>query len=164
MRCIPATVAPTHREKDTSSGLGANFWSLVSKDISRKCWEAIPAATQAVAKEWQKLRDIKTWDESKVEGKRAVKRRYENQGKPVHFGRLHDICVEKFSELPGSERVYKGRVVFGGHDIRQSEGLQVLFNDGGSGASFISASKAVDAVKMLPGNDGEQADAPMAYT
>ena len=54
--------------------------------------------------------------------------------------------------------------MFDGHDIRQAEGLQVLFNDGGSGASFISASKACDAVSMLPGCDGEQADAPMAYT
>ena len=62
------------------------------------------------------------------------------------------------------ERVYKGRVVFGGHDVRQQEGLQVLFNDGGPGASFISASKADDAVSLEPGCSGEQADAPMAYT
>ncbi len=46
---------------------------------------------------------------------------------------------------------YKGRVVFGGHDVRNEAGLQVLFDDGGSGASFISASKLLDAVAMLPG-------------
>ena len=53
--------------------------------------------------------------------------------------------------------------MFGGHNIRNDEGLQVLFNDGGSGASFISASKLLDAVAMLPGNDGQQSDAPQAY-
>ncbi len=40
----------------------------------------------------------------------------------------------------------------------------MLFNDGGSGASFISASKLLDAVSVLPGNAGEQSDAPQAYT
>ena len=39
----------------------------------------------------------------------------------------------------------------------------MLFKDGGSGASFISASEAVDAVSLLPGCSGEQADAPMPY-
>jgi hypothetical protein len=82
----------------------------------------------------------------------------------VHFGTLRDICAEKHSELPEDKRKYKGRVVFGGHDVRNEAGLQVLFDDGGSGASFISASKLLDAVAMLPGNAGEQADAPMAYT
>ncbi len=39
-----------------------------------------------------------------------------------------------------------------------------MFGDGGSGASFISAGNLLNAVAMLPGNTGEQADAPMAYT
>ena len=163
MKCVNATKHP-HREKDGDSLFGATFWSLVSKDIPKSRWQQIPDAIKAVEKEWEKLRKINTWDESRVEAKRSVKKRYERMGKPVNFGRLHDICVEKFSELPEKDRVYKGRVVFGGHDIRQAEGLQVLFNDGGSGASFISASKVVDAVSMLPGCNGEQADAPMAYT
>ena len=42
--------------------------------------------------------------------------------------------------------------------------MQVLFNDGGSSASFLTASKALDAISLLPGNDGEQSDAPQAYT
>ncbi len=35
-------------------------------------------------------------------------------------------------------------------DMRNEEGPHVVFQDGGSGASFISASKLVDAVAMLP--------------
>ena len=90
--------------------------------------------------------------------------RHKPTGEPIHFGRLHGICFEKFSELAPDVRIYKGRVVFGGQEIRQAEGLQVLFNDGGSGAPFISSSKVVDGVLLMPGCDGEQADALMAYT
>ena len=65
-----------------------------------------------------------------------VQKRARQDGITVHFGRLHDICVEKHCELPNpADRKYKGRVVFGGHDIRQEDGLQVIFADGGSSAS-----------------------------
>ena len=94
-----------------------------------------------------------------------VQKKARDEGITVHFGRLHDICVEKHSELPNpADRKYKGRVVFGGHDIRQEDGLQVIFADGGSSASFMTAAKGLDGMALLPGCSGEQADAPSAYT
>ena len=48
--------------------------------------------------------------------------------------------------------------------IRDEYGLEAQFPEQGSGASFVTASKLLDVVAMLPGNCGEQSDAPSAYT
>ena len=48
--------------------------------------------------------------------------------------------------------------------IRDEFGLEAQFPEQGGGASFMPASKLLDAVALLPGNDGEQSDAPSAYT
>ena len=42
--------------------------------------------------------------------------------------------------------------------------MAAVFTDQGSSASFIQASKLLDAVAMLPGNTGGQSDAPQAFT
>ena len=57
-------------------------------------------------------------------------------------------------------------MVFGGRNVRNEAGIGKVLSStiGGSGASFISASKLLDAVAMLPGNPGERADAPTAHT
>ena len=60
-------------------------------------------------------------------------------------------------------REYTGRVAFGGNDVRDEFGLAAAFPEMGSGASFATASKLLDGVAMLPGNYGEQSDAPSAY-
>ena len=48
--------------------------------------------------------------------------------------------------------------------IRDEFGLEAQFPEQGSGAIFVPVSKLLDAVALLPGNDGEQSDAPSAYT
>ena len=72
----------------------------------------------------------------------------------------------KGSELPEGHvnRKWKGRAVFGGNNVRDEFGLAASFPEQGSGASHASASKLLDAVANLPGNIGEQSDAPAAYT
>ena len=82
-------------------------------------------------------------------------------GKKIHMGRLFDICVLEGSELePGHvNRKWKGRVVFGGNNVQDECGLAALFPEAGSGASYSSASKLLDAVSMLPGNIGQQSGA-----
>ena len=56
-----------------------------------------------------------------------------------------------------------GRVVFGGNNVRDEYGLAATFPEAGPGASYGAASKLLDAVSALPGNDGQQSDAPAAY-
>ena len=48
--------------------------------------------------------------------------------------------------------------------MRDEYGLAAMFPEQGSGASFATASKLLDAVSLLPGCFGEQSDAPSAYT
>ena len=72
--------------------------------------------------------------------------------------------MEKPNEFASHLRKYKGRVVFGGNNVRDEYGLAALFPEQGSGASFATASKLLDAVSLLPGCFGEQSDAPSAYT
>ena len=67
-------------------------------------------------------------------------------------------------ELEQKKRKYKGRVVFGGNNVRDEFGLAAAFPEQGSGASFATASKLPDVVSLLLGNYGEQSDAPSAYT
>ena len=87
-------------------------------------------------------------------------------GKKIHLGRLFDTCVLKGSKLPVGHvnRKWKGRVVFGGNNVQDEFGLAATFPEAGSGASYGAASKLLDAVANLPGNIGQQSDAPAAYT
>ena len=118
----------------------AHYFIYVAKDIPRSKWQHIDKARDAVEAEWAKLRKQDCWDERNVREYDDVRDRCRRQGKSVHFARLHDICVETGSELDAASRKYKGRVVFGGHNIQNEDGYQVPFNDGGSGASFVTAS------------------------
>ena len=72
----------------------------------------------------------------------------------------------KGSELAAGDkhRKFKGRVVFGSNNVHDEHGLAAMFPEQGSGASYASASKLLDAVSCLPGNHGQQSDAPAAYT
>ena len=130
----------------------------------------IDDAKKAVQAEWDRLRDKGTWLEPKSASDVVflddVMRKARTSGKKIHLGRLFDICVLKGSELePGRvNRKWKGRVVFGGNNVNDEFGLAALFPEAGSGASYSSASKLLDAVSMLPGNIGKQSDAPAAYT
>ena len=83
--------------------------------------------------------------------KKLAQDKKRNTGVDTHFAYLFDLCVEKHSELEPSKRKHKGRVVFGGHQVRDEFGLEATFTDQGSSASFLSASKACDGVSLLPG-------------
>ena len=107
---------------------------------------------------------MRCWDLDSVQEHSAVAARARDTNTTAHFGRLFALCVEKHSELPAHKRKYKGRVVFQGNNVRDENGHATLFTEQGSSASHLSASKLLDIVSMLPGNDGGQSDAPQAYT
>ena len=172
----PTPAANSHREKTQHRGDLTDhlksWYCLVAKPVPKKQWDSIPTARAAVDKEWAKLRKADggrgTWDESQVksfyEVKKLAQEKKRNTGVDTHFAYLFDLCVEKHSELEPSKRKHKGRVVFGGHQVRDEFGLEATFTDQGSSACFLSASKACDGVSLLPGCSGEQSDAPSAYT
>ena len=48
--------------------------------------------------------------------------------------------------------------------MQDEYGSAAAFPEAGSGASYASASKLLDAIALFPGNVGQQSDAPAAYT
>ena len=85
-------------------------------------------------------------------------------GVKVHFGTLMDLCFEKHSQLEEAFRVYKGRVVFRGDQVKDEEGFFAVFSDEGSSASRMATAKFLDAIARVLGCVGEDADATSAYT
>ena len=139
-------------------------YGAVAKDVPRDKWKTIPKAMDAVAAEWARLRAQHVWDEDHPRTLGSVQAEAKRNNKTIHIGRLFDLCVEKHSELAAHLRKYKGRVVLWGKHVRDEYGLAAMFPEQGSGASFATASKLLDAVSLLPGCFGEQSDAPSAYT
>ena len=99
-----------------------------------------------------------------VEEHDTMRKRAIAAGRTVHFGRVFSLCGVKHSELPPEKRKSKGRIVFQGNSVKYELGYAAVFTDQGSSASFLSASKLLDVVSMLPNCDGAQSDAPQAYT
>ena len=82
-----------------------------------------PAAKAALKKEWDRLRDIPTWDESGVREWSDIRKEAKDSGKDANIGSVFDICVEKNAELKDGDpkRKFKGRVVFAGDRVFDHE-------------------------------------------
>ena len=59
----------------------------------------IPDAKATVDKEWDKLKTIPAWQESKVKSKQEVIDEARREAKKVHFATLMDLCHLKTAEL-----------------------------------------------------------------
>ena len=86
-------------------------------------------------------------------------------GVEEHFGRVHELCYEKNSELPDDDprKKYKGRDVFLGDQVKDQDGNVALFNDLSSAPATMAASKYADWHGLLPGHKQEIADVTSAY-
>ena len=83
--------------------------ACVARPVGKKEIAQEPKAKKAVDAEWQRLRDIHTWNEGAVREWQDVARECHRKGTKAHVGRLFNICVEKNSELAPELRKYKGR-------------------------------------------------------
>ena len=83
----------------------------------------------------------------------------------MHFGRVHELCYLKNSELPEADprRKYKGRAVFLGDRVKDQDGNVALFQELGSAPATMSASKIADYHGLLPGDVLMTADVTSAY-
>jgi len=95
-------------------------FASVARTLNKVEIRSSKGAQAAVRKELDKLRAAGAWDESKVREYSDVAREARRTGKTVHFGRVFPICVEKDAELkrPEALKVYKGRVVFQGNQVK----------------------------------------------
>ena len=137
--------------------------ALVATPLRPKEWKTIAKAIDAVNKEYDELRSIDCWSESKVIEWADVKRDAQKRGVSVTRGRLFPICVVKHSESE-KERKYKGRVCYQGNNVVDETGSLAVFAELGSSASLASGARVVDAYALMHGHKGEQSDAPKAYT
>ena len=135
---------------------------LVARPVKRAEIESNPDAQAALRKEWDRLRNIRVWDEGKVAEWGDICR----AGKKAHVGRIFEICVEKNSELPKGNplRKYKGRVVFQGNQVWDTNYDYAIFQELSSNPATMEAAKAIDFMSLLDGFDAEQSDATQAYT
>ncbi len=161
----PVAAAAEAREPKTG-GSASGTDSAVARSVTKKEAAANPDAQKALQKEWDRLRDINTWDESGVREWQDVEREAKASKKTVHVGRLFAICVEKNAELPQghADRKFKGRVVFDGSFVRDQDRQVALFQELSSCPATMEASKAADIYGMAPGHSVQQADAKQAYT
>ena len=127
-----------------------------------------PDAKAACEEEWQKLLNAGPngcFDINAAEEFDKVRARYRLNGKTAHFGRVHELCYEKNSELPDKDprKKYKGRDVFLGDQVRDQDGNVALFNDLSSAPATMAASKFSDYHGLQPGNSQQIADVTSAY-
>jgi len=73
--------------------------ACVARPVTRKEARENAKALAAMDKEWNKLRNIGCWDESRVQEWKHVASNARRDGTKVHIGRIFDIFVEKNSEL-----------------------------------------------------------------
>ena len=144
----------------------AEWFAMVHLPIPMKKAQSIPKARAAVNKEWDALASLPAWDVSKVKPKSQVIAEARKANKPVHFGSLMDLCHEKGAEFnrPAHEKIYKGRVVFRGDQVRDETGFYAVFTEQSASASHMAAIKFMDFIGRVPGNDSEDSDAVKAYT
>ena len=143
------------------------FPAMVAIPVGKKETAMEPKAQEPMDVEWQKLRSIRTWHESKVREWVNVKIVYPKSGKKVQIGHVFGLCVVKGeeSEEDDPDRKYTGRVVFGGNNLFTENHEAALLQDLASCPASIEPGKASDAHRSAPGNDSEQADdGKQAYT
>ena len=85
--------------------------ALVARPVQKPEFRLKPAAQAVLDKEWARLRDIRSWDESAVAEWDTVKSQAKPAGQKCHLGRVFAICVERNADLPPSIRPDKSRVV-----------------------------------------------------
>ena len=83
----------------------------------------------------------------------------------IHIGSLHELCVQKGSELKDGNplKVLKGRVVFLGDRVRDGWGNAAVFEELSSSPASMEAGKMCDLWGSMPGHTIQAADGTQAY-
>ena len=115
--------------------------------------------------EWDRLRNIRTWDERWVRQCLEVIKASDPKN-PDHIGTIFDICVEKgrSCRMVAPTRSLKAGSCSRANSVWDTHYDYAIFQDLSSNPATMEAAKAADLVAIMPGNIGEQADATQAYT
>ena len=100
---------------------------------------------------------------TKVKSKKEVIDEARTKGAKVHFASSMDICHLKNDELEAKHQKYKGRVVLRGDILKEDSGSYAVFTEQGSSAPQTTAAEVMDIISIMPGCDGQAADAVSAF-
>ena len=116
------------------------FPALITESLDRKDPKPRnPEATAAIKEEVEALRSEKAWLENEVYELHVAKAKCPK----ANCSKIFAILGIKNIELDESEWVYKGRVVFGGDQVRDSKGQWAIFDEGGSVPTSMAACRAL---------------------
>ena len=101
-------------------------------------------AKAAVDKEKMELEKKGTWDMQSVRERSRVK----VECPDAHFAKLFSIVGIKNWEDPPN-RKYKGRIVFGGHEIKTATDAWAEFSDVGTTPATMAAARACTALSTV---------------
>ena len=120
-------------------------------------------AKAAVDKEWDKLKNLPAWQESKVKSKQDVIEQVQKGSKRVHFAKIRTQCHLENSESDKKSKKYKGRVVVLGHVVKHDPGWCAVFTEQGSSAPHMTAAKVLDVISRQPACAGQASVGVSAY-
>ena len=137
---------------------------MVTKVLTMSDIRTSPKAIVALDKEWQRLVSKDTFDLKSVRSWIDVAKEAYAANEKAHVGLAFGIAGINHHELPEDDpfRVYKGRYVFQGRNVRDENNDYAIFQNLGSSPASLEASKAVDAWGLMPGHATEQSDAEQA--
>ena len=110
------------------SGL-TDISGMVTLALTRKEMLSNPKALEAVKAEGAKVRARKVWDHSSVVEREVLCSQADKQGETIRVADAMTIAGVKNSELPESQHVHKGRVVYRGDAVKDQEGLPAMFRE-----------------------------------
>ena len=97
---IPQTQSKDHEDRIAEKGFNSlSHYNLVHKFIPMLQALKTLEAQAAVDREWEKLKNLPAWQESKVKSKQEVIEQAQKEGKTVHFATIMDLCHFESSEL-----------------------------------------------------------------
>ena len=88
--------------------------ALITRNLSRREWQAEPKALEAIAKEAEGLRQNGTWDDSSVQTLHQLRGQARSQGRKLRVAELMTLCGVKHAELAPELQKFKGRIVYRG--------------------------------------------------
>ena len=123
-----------------------DFFALVHTAVPRKQYH-LDGPRQALDSEWNKLIvERNAFDLAGVMEFVAAVQKAKYTKHTFHFGDIIELCHIKNSQLAECMQSFKGRCVFGGHDIRDEEGFLAVLSEQGTSASFQNAMKMMHAI------------------
>ena len=113
--------------------------ALVTLNLSRSQWLNDEKGVQAVQKEADGLKANETWNDATVDTLQNWRTWARNSNIKIHVADLLTLCGIKHYELEPSQWTYKGRVVYRGDRIRDTDGNIILFQETATSPTAIIA-------------------------